>query len=183
MTAFTRADTSTLGRWWWTVDRWTLAAVAMLVGFGILLTVAASPSVAVRLDLDAFYFARRHFIFLPFALHFFFFTLFRVFLDLLQLLDLGLFPGGRPAALRSALFGALLAFGRLGLASLKLFRRRLGHLRANEPCHASVKWAHVTLYGHAHGLEALDEHLALYTKLLGKLVYADCLGWAFRQKS
>ncbi len=68
MTAFTRADTSTLGRWWWTIDRWTLAAVGMLVGFGILLTVAASPSVAVRLDLDAFYFARRHFIFLPFAL-------------------------------------------------------------------------------------------------------------------
>ncbi len=68
MTAFTRADTSVLGRWWWTIDRWTLAAVAMLVGFGILMTVAASPSVAVRLDLDAFYFARRQFIFLPVAL-------------------------------------------------------------------------------------------------------------------
>ena len=44
MTSFTRTDTSMLGRWWWTVDRWTLAAVAMLVGFGILLTLAASPS-------------------------------------------------------------------------------------------------------------------------------------------
>ena len=54
MTSFTRTDISMLGRWWWTVDRWTLAAVAMLVGFGILLTLAASPSVAVRLDLDAF---------------------------------------------------------------------------------------------------------------------------------
>jgi cell division protein FtsW len=68
MTAFTRTDTSVVGRWWWTVDRWTLAAVALLVGFGILLTLAASPPVALRLDLDAFYFARRQFIFLPLAL-------------------------------------------------------------------------------------------------------------------
>ena len=68
MTPFTRTDTSVLGRWWWTVDRWTLAAVAMLVGFGILLTLAASPSVALRLDLDAFHFARRQLVFLPVAL-------------------------------------------------------------------------------------------------------------------
>jgi cell division protein FtsW len=68
MTAFGRADTSVLGRWWWTIDRWTLAAVAMLVGFGILLTLAASPAVAIRLDLDAFHFARRQFVFLPLAL-------------------------------------------------------------------------------------------------------------------
>ena len=68
MTPFTRTDTSLLGRWWWTVDRWTLAAITVLIGFGIILTLAASPSVAVRLDLDAFYFARRQFVFLPLAL-------------------------------------------------------------------------------------------------------------------
>ena len=68
MTSFTRTDTSILGRWWWTVDRWTVAAITILVGFGILLTLAASPSVAVRLDLDAFHFARRQFVFLPLAL-------------------------------------------------------------------------------------------------------------------
>ena len=28
MTPFTRADTSILGQWWWTVDRWSLAAIA-----------------------------------------------------------------------------------------------------------------------------------------------------------
>ena len=28
--AFSRADTSVLGRWWWTVDRWTLAALLAL---------------------------------------------------------------------------------------------------------------------------------------------------------
>ena len=33
MPALSRSDTSTLGRWWWTVDRWTLLAVATLIGF------------------------------------------------------------------------------------------------------------------------------------------------------
>ena len=68
MTSFTRTDTSMLGRWWWTVDRWTLAAVAILVGFGILLTLAATPSVALNLKYDAFHFVRRQFMFLPLAL-------------------------------------------------------------------------------------------------------------------
>ena len=68
MTSFTRTDTSMLGRWWWTVDRWTLAAVAILVGFGILLTFAATPSVALNLKYDAFHFVRRQFVFLPLAL-------------------------------------------------------------------------------------------------------------------
>ncbi len=29
-----RTDTSVIGRWWWTVDRWTLAALAALIGIG-----------------------------------------------------------------------------------------------------------------------------------------------------
>lgn len=49
MTAFSRADTSTLGRWWWTVDRWTLAALLALVGFGYVMMLAASPAVAERI--------------------------------------------------------------------------------------------------------------------------------------
>ena len=48
MTAFTRTDTSLLGRWWWTIDHWTLAAIALLIGFGIMMTMAASPPVADR---------------------------------------------------------------------------------------------------------------------------------------
>ncbi len=32
-----RTDNSQLGRWWWTVDRWTLAALAALIAFGALL--------------------------------------------------------------------------------------------------------------------------------------------------
>lgn len=43
-----RADNSTLGRWWWTVDRWTLAALLVLIGCGYVMMLAASPAVAER---------------------------------------------------------------------------------------------------------------------------------------
>ncbi len=46
--AVSRADTSILGRWWWTVDRWTLAALLALIGFGYVMMLAASPAVAER---------------------------------------------------------------------------------------------------------------------------------------
>ena len=46
--ALSRADASVLGRWWWTVDRWTLAALMALVGFGYVMMLAASPAVAER---------------------------------------------------------------------------------------------------------------------------------------
>jgi cell division protein FtsW len=48
MISVSRADTSVLGRWWWTVDRWTLAALFALIGFGYLMMLAASPAVAER---------------------------------------------------------------------------------------------------------------------------------------
>jgi len=57
---FSRRDTSILGRWWWTVDRWSLGAVTILMGIGILLSFAASPPVADRLNLGGFYFVKRH---------------------------------------------------------------------------------------------------------------------------
>jgi cell division protein FtsW len=47
--AISRADTSTLGRWWWTIDRWTVAALLVLVGFGYVMVLAASPAVAERI--------------------------------------------------------------------------------------------------------------------------------------
>jgi len=67
MTPFTRADTSILGRWWWTVDRWSLVAIAALMAFGALLAAASSPAVAERIGLDALYFIKRHFMLLPVA--------------------------------------------------------------------------------------------------------------------
>ena len=68
MTVFARSDTSVLGRWWWTVDRWTLTAIGALIFFGVIMALAASPAVAERVGLDYFYFARRQMVYLPIAL-------------------------------------------------------------------------------------------------------------------
>ncbi|MGB8274964.1 MAG: putative lipid II flippase FtsW [Alphaproteobacteria bacterium] len=62
-----RTDSSVLGRWWWTVDHWVLWALAILIGFGAVLALAASPPVADRLGLEPFYFARRQLTVLPAA--------------------------------------------------------------------------------------------------------------------
>ena len=61
MTTISRTDASVLGRWWWTVDRWALAAMAAIAFVGIIMILAASPAVAQRLHLDGFYFVRRQF--------------------------------------------------------------------------------------------------------------------------
>lgn len=68
MTAFSRTDISLLGRWWWTVDRWMIAALIAIIAAGAILALAASPPVAERLNLDTFYFARRHLVVIPIAL-------------------------------------------------------------------------------------------------------------------
>lgn len=65
--AFSRADTSVLGIWWWTIDRWMLAAVILLMGIGALLVMSASPPVADRINVDSFHFVRRQFVFLGLA--------------------------------------------------------------------------------------------------------------------
>ena len=44
MAMLSRADNSTLGRWWWTIDRWTLGAVGTLIGVGYIMMLAASPA-------------------------------------------------------------------------------------------------------------------------------------------
>src|SRR5690606_37948460 len=67
MIAFARTDTSIMGRWWWTVDRWTVAAIALLIVFGVMLTMTASPPVADRLGYDSFHFVRRQLAYLPLA--------------------------------------------------------------------------------------------------------------------
>ncbi|MCW5750672.1 MAG: cell division protein FtsW [Alphaproteobacteria bacterium] len=64
MMSFPRTDRSVVGQWWWTVDRWTLLAIGILIGMGAILTLAASPGVAGRIGLDQFHFVRRQIIFL-----------------------------------------------------------------------------------------------------------------------
>ncbi len=56
----TRSDRSLLSDWWFTVDRLMFSAVLLLMIGGLLLSLAASPSVATRLGLDTFHFFTRH---------------------------------------------------------------------------------------------------------------------------
>jgi cell division protein FtsW len=65
---FARIDQSPMARWWWTVDRWSLAALVVLLAFGIVLSLAASPAVAERLGYDGLHFFRHHIAAVPFAL-------------------------------------------------------------------------------------------------------------------
>jgi cell division protein FtsW len=67
MIAFARTNRSALSQWWWTVDRWTLAAVIALMFVGAIMVLAASPAVAVRIGLDSFYLVRHFYMMLPFA--------------------------------------------------------------------------------------------------------------------
>ena len=64
---FARIDQSPVARWWWTVDRWSLAALGMLIGFGVVMSLAASPPVAERIGYDGLHFVRRHLAMLPLA--------------------------------------------------------------------------------------------------------------------
>jgi cell division protein FtsW len=62
--AFSRADRSAFGVWWWTVDHWLLGAAMALIGLGVLLSFGSSPAAASRLHISfPFYFAVRQSIF------------------------------------------------------------------------------------------------------------------------
>ncbi|CAN1545664.1 FtsW Bacterial cell division membrane protein [Caulobacteraceae bacterium] len=61
---FLRSDTTPLGNWWWTMDRWLLGTVFALIALGVLLSFGTSPAAASRLHYDdAFHFALRQTIF------------------------------------------------------------------------------------------------------------------------
>ena len=67
MASFSRADQSVLGRWWWTVDRWTLFSIVTLIGFGYVLVLAASPAVAERIHQSRNVFIAKQVVFLALA--------------------------------------------------------------------------------------------------------------------
>ena len=56
----TRADRSVLSDWWFTVDRLMFFGLLLLMGAGLVLSLAASPPIAVKFDVEPFYFVRRH---------------------------------------------------------------------------------------------------------------------------
>ena len=68
MSSFARTDTSLLGRWWWTVDRWLISTLLLIIALGAILVLAASPSVAERIGLNPYHFVQRQFIVLPVAM-------------------------------------------------------------------------------------------------------------------
>ena len=100
--SFARADNSLVARWWWTVDRWSIGALGVLIGVGAVLAMAATPPVAERLGLDPFYFFRRHAVLIPVGI---------VLMLTLSLLDLA-------AIRRVALVGFLAALALLALTVL-----------------------------------------------------------------
>jgi cell division protein FtsW len=59
-----RVKRTPFAAWWWTVDRFMLVAIGAIMLGGIVLSLAASPPVAARLGLDAFYFVHRHVLYL-----------------------------------------------------------------------------------------------------------------------
>ena len=62
--AFARSDRTAVGVWWWTVDRWMLGVVALLIFIGVLMSFAASPAAAARMNVgDPFHFAVRQCVF------------------------------------------------------------------------------------------------------------------------
>ena len=65
---FARVDQSPVARWWWTVDRWTLSALLALIAIGAMLSMTASPAVAVRIGYDPLHFIKRHLLAVPVSL-------------------------------------------------------------------------------------------------------------------
>jgi cell division protein FtsW len=63
-----RTERTPFAHWWWTVDRLMLAAIGVLILAGIILLLAASPPVAVKLGLDPFHFVNRQGLYLVPAL-------------------------------------------------------------------------------------------------------------------
>jgi cell division protein FtsW len=67
MSGLSRTDNSLLGRWWWSVDHWTLSAIGTLIGFGYIMMLAASPAVAERIGTSRETFILKQVVFLAFA--------------------------------------------------------------------------------------------------------------------
>ncbi len=61
--SFSRADRSRLAEWWFTVDHVLIVAVSILMLAGLVLSLAASPAVAINKGLPTFYFFQRHMLF------------------------------------------------------------------------------------------------------------------------
>ena len=59
-----RTDRGLMADWLWTVDRYLLAGILILMIGGLVLSFAASPPVAERIGVDSFHFVKRHAVYL-----------------------------------------------------------------------------------------------------------------------
>src|SRR5689334_16547281 len=59
-----REERNPLSDWWWTIDKPLLGTILALMLCGVILSLAASPPVAVRIGLDPFHFFNHHVLFL-----------------------------------------------------------------------------------------------------------------------
>ena len=60
---FSRDDKGVLANWWFTVDKVFLVAVLILMGAGVLVSLAASPAIAIKRGLGVYHFVERHVLF------------------------------------------------------------------------------------------------------------------------
>ena len=58
--SLSRSSRNILANWWWTVDKWLLSAIIFLFGCGVVLSLSASPAVAVRIGASTYHFVLRH---------------------------------------------------------------------------------------------------------------------------
>jgi len=65
---FNRTDRSMISVWWWTIDRSVLITAMVLSVVGILMVMAASPTVALRIGANEWHFVIRHAVFLVLSL-------------------------------------------------------------------------------------------------------------------
>jgi cell division protein FtsW len=87
-----RVERSVLTDWWFTVDRLLLATILAIAGAGVVLSMAASPAIAIKRGLPTYYFVERQLMFIAAGL---------VLMLALSLLD--------PARVRKAALGLIAA--------------------------------------------------------------------------
>ena len=101
-----RSNKSRLSDWWWTIDKVLLGSVIILIVFGIVLNLAASPPIAEKLNYtDQYIFVKKQFIFMSLGI---LITLFFSFLDMqhIRRLSLLIFFGSLCIMIFTNLFGS-----------------------------------------------------------------------------
>ncbi len=89
-----RTDRSYFSEWWWTVDRLALFICIILMVIGLVLALAASPAVAIRIGLDEMALVKKQLTFIPVALIVMLSISFINSESLMRYLALALFVGG-----------------------------------------------------------------------------------------